>query len=275
MLRRNRIGLLALLLIASIVACDNSESGSPQLVSLVSTPTTIETPAASTYSPQNPEPVAIVERFLTAEIAGDFEASFELLSEADQEAAGGVEGWVAEHFLVVPPIRGFRLTADSIEGTRAEVLAGLSLQAELDQLVGLIPGDAEANWVLVEVSAGEWRIAFTESRIEPVFLDDATASSAVVEWGSSRQSCQPEDEGDLALLGFPTLADPLCGATGRVTVSAPARLEDAADAAPFLAAFGPEVGIWARVVEVQAPISLRVVVAPVGERWVVIGVLEP
>lgn len=275
MLRRNRIGLVALWLIGSVVACGGSESAFPELVSPISTTTTIETPAASTYSPQNPEPVRIVERFLTAEIAGDFEASFELLSEADQEAAGGVEGWVAEHYLVVPPIIGFRLTADSVEGTKAEVLARLSLQAELDQLVGLIPGDAEANWVLVEAPAGEWRVAFTESRVDPVFLDDATASSAVMEWGSTRQSCQPQEDGDLALLGFPTLADPLCGATGRVTVSAPTRLEDAADAAPFLAAFGPEVGIWARVVEVQTPIALRVVVAPVGDRWVVIGVLVP
>jgi hypothetical protein len=262
---------MALWLITSMVACDSSESAFLPPASPATT-TTID--AAPTFSPQNPEPVAAVERFLTAEVAGDFEASFELLSLADQEAAGGVEGWVAEHYLVVPPIRAFRLTADTVDGTRAEVLAGLRLQAGLDQLVGLIPGDAEATWVLVEATAGEWRVAFTESRIDPVFLDDASAASAVEDWGSARQSCQPQ-EGDLTLLGFPTLADPFCGSTGRVTVSGPLSLEDAADAAPFLAAFGPEVGIWARVVEVQTPIALRVVVAPIGERWVVIGVLEP
>ncbi len=272
MLERIRIGVLGLCLFASVAACDRPDSAVLSSASPVSTTTTIA--VASAYVPDNPGPVAAVERFLTAEIAGDFEASFELLSQADQEAAGGVDGWVAEHYLVVPPIRGFRLTADTVEGIRAEVVAGLSLQAELDQLVGLIPGDADATWVLVEEGA-EWRIAFTESRIDPVFLDDATVSSAVVDWGSALQSCLPEEEGDLALLGFPTLADRLCGSTGRVTVSGPSPLEDAADAAPFLAAFGPEVGIWARVVEVQTPIALRVVVAPIGERWVVIGVLEP
>ncbi len=273
MLERNRIRLTAMWLIASIVACDSSGSAAPQVVSAAPTTTTID--AASSHSPQNPESVAVLESFLTSEIAGDFEASFELLSEMDQEAAGGVEGWVAEHYLVVPPIRGFQVIDDSVEGTRAEVVADLSLQAELDQLVGLIPGDADSTWALVEDPVGGWRVAFTESRIEPVFLNDATASSAVVDWGLGRQSCQPKQEGDFALLGFPTLADPLCGATGRVTVSAPSQLEDAADAAPFLAAFGPEVGIWARVVEVQTPIPLRVVVAPIGERWVVIGVLGP
>ena len=49
-------------------------------------------------------------------------------------------------------------------------------------------------------------------------------------------------------------------------------LEDAADAAPFLAAFGPEVGIWARVVDVETPIALRLVLAPIGEQWRVVGV---
>ena len=272
MLERIRIGFLGLCLFAGVVACDRSDSNSVVPDSPVSTTTTLA--VGSTYLPDNPGPVAVVERFLTAEIAGDFEESFELLSQADQEAAGGVDGWVAEHYLVVPTIRGFRLTADTADGTRAEVSTGLSLEADLDQVVGLIPGDANATWVLVE-ERDDWRVAFTESRIAPVFLDDSTVSTAVAEWVSSRQSCLPETDRDLAILGFPTLADPLCEATGSVTVSGPSSLEDAADAAPFLAAFGPEVGIWARVVTVQTPIALRVVAAPIGDQWVVIGVLEP
>ena len=272
MLERIRIGLLGLCLLAGVVACDVSDSAAGVADPDVSTTTT--TAVTPTYRPANPGPVAAVELFLTAEIAGEFEASFELLSQADQESAGGVEGWVAEHYLVVPTIRGFRFTADKADGPRAEVSAGLSLQAELDQLVGLRPGEADATWILVE-EAGEWRVAFSESLIAPVFLDDATAPDAVAEWTASRQSCRPEAESEPALLGFPTLAGPLCGAAGQVTVSAPSMLEDAADASPFLAAFGPEVGLWARVVSVQTPIALRVVVAPLGEHWVVIGVLEP
>jgi hypothetical protein len=44
---------------------------------------------------------------------------------------------------------------------------------------------------------------------------------------------------------------------------------------PFLAAFGSAVHDWARVVTVDAPARLHVVVAPLGERWLVIGVLPP
>lgn len=271
MLERIRSGLLGLCLLAVVVACDGSVSEPPSSDAAVSTTTTVA--ISSTYVAENPEPVAAVESFLTAEIAGDFEGSFKLLSQADQEAAGGVDGWVAEHYLVVPTIRGYQLTADTAGATRAEVLAGLNLEADLDQLVGLIPGHADATWIVVE-EGDEWRIAFAESRIDPVFLEDGAAPAAVAEWVANRQSCQPDTERDFALVGFSSLADPLCGSSGSVRVSDPMPLEDAADAAPFLAAFGPEVGIWARVVEVQAPVALRVVAAPIGDQWVVIGVLE-
>ena len=271
MFERSRIGLLSLWLMASIVACGGPASAPAPPV--LPAPTTTTTAVAAVYLPTNPETVATVERFLTAEIAGDFQESFTLLAESDQEAAGGVEGWVADHYLVLPTILGYRLTDDTVDDGTAEVSADLTLQAGLDELVGLIPGAAEATWVVVD-EAGEWRIGFTESRIDPIFLDDDGAPAAVSNWANERLTCDPEPDSDALLLGFPMLADGLCGATGAVTVGGPGALDDAADAAPFLAAYGPEVGIWARVVEVQTPVALRVVVAPIGEQWEVIGVLE-
>jgi hypothetical protein len=41
-----------------------------------------------------------------------------------------------------------------------------------------------------------------------------------------------------------------------------------------LAAFGPEASIWARVVRVSGPIDLDVFTAPLGEEWVVVGVVQ-
>ena len=269
---KRRIGMWGLCLVASIVACDGS--GAAVVTPTAPVATTTTTVNAATYVPAAPEPVATVEGFLTAEVAGDFETSFTLLAQDDQEAAGGAEGWVAEHYLVVPTIRGFRLIADSVGAGKAVVSTDLSLEPGLDELIGLTPADAGATWVVVE-EAGGWRVAFTESRIDPVFLDDATAPAAAEEWVADQQSCMGEPEGTLPVLGFPNLADPLCGTAGPVRVSGPLALEDAAEAAPFLAAFGPEVGIWARVVEVETPIDLRLVLAPVGERWRVVGVLEP
>jgi hypothetical protein len=270
---RIRDGLVALCLLASVVACNGSGSGSDLVVPepRVSSTTTIA--VAPTYRPANPGPVTAVELFLTAEIAGEFEASFEMLSQADQESAGGVEGWIAEHYLVVPTIRGFRFTADSADGTRAEISADLSLEPDLDQVVGLTPEKAASTWVLFE-EAGDWKVAFEESRIEPVYLDDEGAPAAVEEWAVRRQNCEPTTEWDASLLGFPSLAEAMCGSEGPVEAGEAVPLADAAESEPFLAAFGPEVGLWARVVPIDGEHPLRAVVAPIGDEWVVIGVLD-
>jgi hypothetical protein len=50
-------------------------------------------------------------------------------------------------------------------------------------------------------------------------------------------------------------------------------LPETAQDQPFLAAFGSAVHDWARVVRLDAPVRMDVVVAPVGERWLVVGVL--
>jgi len=287
---RNSVGILALWLITGIAACGNPRppasisgspiSGAPVPGAAVSGESTSGAPStsagrgsASAYRPNNPDPVSAVESFLIAEIDGDFEASFSLLSKADQAAAGDLAGWVAEHYLVIPTIRGFRLTADSADGTRAEVQAGLSLEAGLDQLVGLTPEKAESTWVLFE-EAGEWRISFTQSGIDPVYLDDASAPVAVERWVLRRQNCEPAADWDASLLGFPSLVGTLCGSEGAIRAGIPVPLADAAESAPFLAAFGPDVGRWARVVPVDGAHPFRAVIAPIGNEWVVIGVLE-
>ena len=47
------------------------------------------------------------------------------------------------------------------------------------------------------------------------------------------------------------------------------------EADPYVAAFGPDVLEWARVVPVSGPAQIDVVVAPVGESWLVIGASMP
>ena len=59
-----------------------------------------------------------------------------------------------------------------------------------------------------------------------------------------------------------------------MTVGAPTDLLDDAGVSAVTAAFGPDVYAWARVVPVTAPERLELVLAPVGERWLVIGIRE-
>jgi hypothetical protein len=239
---------------------------------VVSTTTTTATPIAR-YTANNPEPVAALGSFLQAEVAGDVTASFEFLSAADQEAAGGSGGWAAEHVLVMPVIRGYRITNDALSESTVAVSAELSLEPSLDPLVGLTTAQADSRWIL-RAESGTWRIVLTESSIQPVYLNDGSAAQDVEGWVTELRNCQPATQWKGALLGFPILAGEICGARGEVVIGATSRLSDAAESAPFLAAFGPDVGQWARVVEVESPIRLRAVVAPIDDQWLVIGVLE-
>ena len=59
---------------------------------------------------------------------------------------------------------------------------------------------------------------------------------------------------------------------GRWTVAAPEGFDAAVEPQAYVAAFGPEVGAWARLVPVQGPRSrFSVVVGPLGDAWGVLG----
>jgi hypothetical protein len=150
------------------------------------------------------------------------------------------------------------------------------LRPQLDEVIGLVPAEAELTMATVQED-GQWRVRFADSRLEPVYLDDATAAADTRAWVARRAGCMPADEYDGGLLGAgaASLAEQLCGAAEPVAVGAVRALTISPDADPYIAAFGPEVLDWARVVPVSSPVELDVVVAPVGERWLVIGASIP
>jgi hypothetical protein len=47
------------------------------------------------------------------------------------------------------------------------------------------------------------------------------------------------------------------------------------DAAPLQTSFGADVVTWARTVQVDGPVPLRAVLAPLDDAWTVVGVLAP
>jgi hypothetical protein len=96
-------------------------------------------------------------------------------------------------------------------------------------------------------------------------------------WATSLQACDassPAAAWSGGLIGTAAPADELCGNRDRLRLG---RVEplDAADAAPFTAAFGEDFAVLARVVPVLAPVELRAVVAPLGDEWLVVGSLPP
>lgn len=221
--------------------------------------------------PPAPTPAEAVARFLAAEVAADFATSYGLLAAADRATYAGPAGWTRAHGFLYP-VTNFTLGDVTERDGRAEVAVRTELRSGLDEVMGLVPPAAASTWVAVPEDGG-WRVAFDQSTISLEYRADDDAPAGVRAWVEARRACEAAPEYDGGLLGVASLADRLCRAEGETRVGTPGLLDDPVDAAPFLAAFGEDAGRWARVVPVDGPVALRAVVAPLGERWVVVGVL--
>jgi hypothetical protein len=229
--------------------------------------------AADARSVDDSSPDGVVTGFVAAEAAQAFDVSYGLLRDADREEVGSVEEWRSLH-ADAWPIDGGDVVGTSAEGDRATVEMRMRFKAGLEESVGLVPGRGTARWLAVK-EGDHWRIAFDGARIEAEYPEDAKAPGQVVEWARARQACGGAREYDGGLVGFPALADQLCGAEGAVEAGLARPLERGPDSDQVIAAFGPEALTWARVVPLTSPPDLpRVVVAPIGDDWTVIGVLS-
>ncbi len=244
---------------------DETPVAPPELTDPVTTVPTDEEapPGASATSPE-----AAVEGFLGAEVAENLEASFGYLSADARSEFGSPAGWIANHADLVPPVVGYEVE----EVDDDEVVTLVRFEPGLDQIQGLVAERVRVTWATSE-DGGSWGVDLFSSTQEPLHPSDDSAPAAVRAWAEGHQDCGTPRTWDGNLQGSPTLAERLCGQEGQVEVGPPLPL-GSIDAGPFLAAFGPEVGEWARVVAVTAPVELRAVVAPIGQEWLVIGVLQ-
>jgi hypothetical protein len=232
-----------------------------------SAPADVEPPDAPA-----PTPVDAVGRFLTAEGRGNYAASYGLLSASDRAAVGTRAEWEAAH-AHFPTVTGATLGTASGDGARVEVASEVTFEPGLDETRGLVPARADATWIAVAEDGG-WRVAHSERRVTPTYPDATGAVSAAETWVRARVACRAEAEYDGGLVGNAGAVAALCKARGPVEVGAVTNLEPRVGVEPFLAAFGPQALSWARVVPVARPVPLAVVLAPVADRWVVVGALE-
>lgn len=253
---------------ATVVLTGGSDEGLPAAAPLESTDPTDPDPADAPPGASAPTPEAAVEGFLDAEIAGDFEASFGYLSAAARTRFGSPAGWIANHADLLAPVEGYEV--EEVDEDR--VVALVEFEPGLDQIQGLVAARMRVTWATAE-NGGSWGVDLATSTREPLHPSDDSAPAAVQTWAEGHQDCGMPRTWEGNLQGSPALAERLCDTEGEVEVGPPLPL-DAVDAAPFLAAFGPEVGQWARVVAVTEPVELRAVVAPIGQEWLVIGVLQ-
>jgi hypothetical protein len=234
-----------------------------------SSPSPTEVPARGGGAPSGRE---AVETWLQAEIAGDLETSFSLLSDADRAVYASVAGYEANH-ADLPVITGFRVDEATDGDGRAEVRTVTDFEPTLDEVVGLVPAQAEATWVAV-YEGSAWYVALAESTLMRVPLPEEDANDAVQDWVSARVACDLGADFEGGLVGSSALAQELCGADDDIELGDVGPL-DPLDGAAFVSAFGEDASEWARVIPVNEPVEMQAVVAPVGDTWVVIGVLPP
>lgn len=219
------------------------------------------TPAAS--------PVEAVEAFLKAEADGDFETSYALLTGAQRRTYGSPSAWTNAHADFFP-VTDHEVIAEGADRITAEV----EYRSSLDEVIGLVPARARVEWVAVQEDGG-WLVDFDASVVEPLYPEDADAPVAVARWAEAHQDCREPQQYEGSLVASADLreaAESLCGTTASIGTGDPLPLDEF-DATALVSAFGADALGWARAVELRGPVELSVIVAPVEDRWLVVGLL--
>lgn len=246
----------------------------PADVSAATAPATVEVgegAGADVPAPADAtSPEGAVAGFLTAEADGDYEASYAYLAAEDRATNRSPRFWTSRHAHIAP-VLGYRVidTQEQPDGSVA-VATELRFRSALDPVVGLVPARASGLWIAVP-EGDTWRVAFERSTLEARYPDEQDAVAAARSWVKSVQAC--DDGVSVPMYGTPDLAGGLCGADGPVELGQPRGLGTDASISGLISAFGPEAASWARVVPVDAPVALGLVLAPVDDRWVVTAVV--
>lgn len=210
-----------------------------------------------------------VETFLLAEVAGDHARSYALLTSSARARYGSVAAWGAAHSGFFP-IRDFEVLGSQSPG---EVIARMQYRPSLDEVVGLVPARANASW-RARQEGGGWLVDHDATELAPSYPADDDAGPAALRWATARQACRNAKEYGAGLVGRAPLAETLCGSEGPLRTGR-VRPLDSADTGPFVSAFGAPAVSWARTVRITGAADLVAVLAPIGDQWLVVGVVEP
>lgn len=232
-------------------------------------------PAPTLSTPGAASAAEAVEQFLSAEQRGDLAASFELLSAEDRRSIPSVAAWVDGHRELLPRVVAYELRAPEQAAGGVVVPALVSFTPGLNEFSGLTPEQADARWSAVEGQQG-WRVFLGGSTVVPVYPPDSGAAPAAQEWLANGRACDPGAAAGpgVTFLGLRRdLVNRLCRVDGAYAVGAAVPVDDPVVTTDLVAAFGPASLQWARVVPADGPTPVRLLMAPIGERWAVVDVL--
>lgn len=238
-------------------------------------------PAPETLPVLDVEPVTprdAVTAFLAPLADGRPVDAYPLLDEAGRRRFPTVASWVRAQADRATPLT-FTVGTSRPSAERAgafEVDLSATHTSSLDPVRGLVPARSTSVW-LVRLENDAWRVSVDPLAFRPVLPGDASATAAVQGWVDLLAACDATAAAALQvtpnLYGPSALARTPCEARGTWTAGEPTGLDRSPDPRAFLAAFGPEVGTWARLVPVRGPAGgFLAAVAPMGDGWQVMGV---
>jgi hypothetical protein len=221
---------------------------------------------------------AAVSAFLQPVIDGRPDAAYPLLDEPSRRRFPTLASWIrAQADRPAPLTFEVGRARPSAERPGAlEVDLAATHTPSLDATRGLVPGRSTSVW-LARREGAAWRVSADPLTFRPVMPDDAGATAAVQGWVGLLAACDAPAAAALQtspnLYGPSDLVRAPCEAPGTWTAGAPTGLDATPDPRAFLAAFGADVGGWARLVPVEGPGSrFLAAVAPIGDGWQVMGV---
>jgi hypothetical protein len=264
--------LVGVLLMSASAACSGEGPGqarTPRSTPTSSVPATTEAGVAAT---PRATPAEALDALLRSELLADHATSFRLLDRSGREQYRDVAEWTRRR-VQLPAIIDFSVERE--EGRR--VVALVHHRPGLDPFTGLSAARERQTWTASRSSDGF--LLGAEPEVEYLLPPEAEATEVVLQWAQAVQACdQNVAESKQAvrpLYGVSVGAGRLCGSTAPLATGEVTRLDGGPRSAELVAQYSTDALAWARVVPLRGPEpEVKVVVAPIGESWQVVGVYD-
>lgn len=222
------------------------------------------------------DPETALRGFLAAEVARDFDLSYDFLAEGVRTTLYTPPAlWVNAH-ADIPTVTGYRIDdVDVVDDDTARIDTLTGFEPMLDPVIGLVAARGRTTWTLVRDAEGLWGVDTNATENRPLYPSSDGVEEAARRWVDLRVECGDTTDLEADLVGTPAVAQDLCGVDqpDPVELGAARSLVDADGTTALLSEFGPEVFAWARVVPVGAETPFNLVLGPIGDTWQVVGVL--
>ena len=222
-------------------------------------------------SNQKPQPSVeqALDSLLRTEQRGDFGGSYAFMSRRHSKYPA-VAQWIRRR-KALPDVTGFTIVSSA--GNVAIVT--VRHKPALDPFLGLTAGQERQTWKGRRENGG-WLLE-SEPRVTVVLPGDGAARDAAERWTRALQHCDQSGARALQavdqLFGDVGAAARVCGSAGPITAKDVQRLPSGPPSADIVDQYSTDALNWARVVSIAGAASFRVVLAPLGDHWEVIGIL--